>query len=87
MTDIIEDPTDLFPEPTPEPEPTPQPTLRVHLKFDKGDDSPAVNYANILDHPATLTAEQYAKVVAEQVERTILLHTGALPVLAKVEPA
>lgn len=77
--------TEETPVPTEAPTTPPERTLYVQMTFDAGDGSEKKNYANILDHPAHYTPEQYAKEVAERVERTVLLHLGALPVLAQVE--
>lgn len=66
-------------------EPTPERSLIIQMQFSDGTAADPTTYATKLDRPDTFTAEQYAKEVAERVERTVLLHLGALPVLAKVE--
>lgn len=43
-------------------------------------------YAANLTPASTISSEQYAKLVSETVERTVLLHYGALPVLTVQEP-
>lgn len=61
-------------------------TAVIQMTFSTTD--PAIDnvlYAAEMEHPHGLAAESYSKQLAEIVERTALLHLGALPVLSKVE--
>lgn len=58
----------------------PQRSLIVQIQFD------AENiYSSRIDRPAGQDDEGFATAVAQIVERTVALHLGALPVLAKQE--
>lgn len=93
MTDytpeVETEPGDTYPtEPINAPTPQGPRSLIVQLQFEQfAGDPNSEKYISRLEYPDTLTADQYAKVVAETVERTVLLHLGALPVLAKQEVA
>lgn len=87
MTDDIYTPDDqpddtvIIPE---EPVTPPERSLIVQMQFETEGEEPTI-YVSRLEHPYGTEPVQYAKGVAETVERTALLHLGALPVLAKVE--
>lgn len=65
-------------------------SVSIALRFGPiGEIVPAV-YADLVfaaGGSGEVTAEAFAKQVAETVERTVLFHTGALPVLQRVEVA
>lgn len=62
--------------------PAPFPNAIVTIEFQ---DAAQRKYASNLTPTGVPNPEQYAKLIAETVERTVLLHVGALPVLAPVE--
>lgn len=69
-------------------EPIVPPARRVDIRMTfKVEGEPDVAYSSSLDHPYGADPSQYAKVVAEIVERTAMLELGALPILKKVEAA
>lgn len=80
-------------DPTPTIEPINEPgvdadparSLIIQLQFET-EGSPNVNYSARVDQPAYVQPADFAKSISEIVERTTLIHLGALPVLAKQEP-
>lgn len=88
MTEEIQ-PTEGAPEgeTTPEPIVQPEPLKTVaHIKFeDPAGIVDAGPYAASITRPDGMSDTDYAKAIAETVERTVLLQLGALPILQKVE--
>lgn len=69
-------------------EPTAPPLRQVHIQLIfHSDQTESVTYGSDFDLVDGLQSEMYAKNIAEIVERTALLHFGALPVLQKQEGA
>lgn len=78
-----------LPEPEPQPEilePAPEPSRKVFVQMQfSADGVVESSYGSTLELPIAQTSETYARQIAEVVERTSLLHFGALPVLKKLE--
>lgn len=91
MTDptSTENPVEELPEPeieTPFPEPAPEPARSVFVQMQfTADGASEGTYASTIQLLPGQTSETYARQVAEIIERTGLLHFGALPVLKKLE--
>lgn len=83
--------TEEMPETEPieqvEPSQPPAPlTTIAHIEFNDPEGIiEAGPYAASIARPAGMTDADYAKAIAETVERTVLLQLGALPILQKVE--
>lgn len=78
------DGTETTPETPPAPVEPPKRSTSIRLDFE-AEGEKDVTYGSKLDHPYGADPAQYAKTIGEYVERTVLLHLGALPVLQKVE--
>ncbi|MBT2484782.1 MULTISPECIES: hypothetical protein [unclassified Microbacterium] len=80
----LADGTEITPETPPAPVEPPKRSTSIRLDFETEGEKD-VTYGSKLDHPHGADPAQYAKTIGEYVERTVLLHLGALPVLSKVE--
>lgn len=94
MTDPITTDPEAWPEPVEElpteiiEDPPAPPRRQVHIQLIfHSDQTDAVTYGSDFDLVDGLQSEVYAKNIAEIVERTALLHFGALPVLQKQDAA
>lgn len=91
MTDeiiTVEENPPLEPETPTEPEaPATNPSLVISLSFDADDGTEPEVYGTRLTDAGSMPPEQYAKQVSEIIERTLLMRSGVLPVLQKVETA
>ena len=67
-----------------EPTTPPARSVIIQMQFETEGEQPAVYNARV-EHSEGAKAIDFSKSLAEIVERTALLHLGALPVLSKVE--
>lgn len=79
--EIVEDP--IVPE---QPITPPERSVIIQMQFETEGQQPTIYNARV-EHAHGTQPVDFSKNLAEIVERTALLHLGALPVLSKVEVA